>query len=356
MQILINNEEVKNVLQGTISISRKTNGERSCSFSFFDVLPTVKDGDEIEVFEEDNKLFGGIIKSFSSRMMEPLTAEFPLIQVDVSSDGYDYIATRRVVSVSFTNTNVKAIVESMLSANNLGSDGVQVGTIESGPSINYTANFKTIKDVLDDMANASGYSWYIDDARQLQFGQMTFAPDSVFNLIEGGTFTDFSDLSWSGTMDGYANKVIVVGTNVAGNKQIDSEIAERQAEADGQSSGVYGYVIEDSNILSQFQAEQVADNHLRKSGIRPSSLSFSSYSFGWQPGTKMQVKIKQITGVTTIPFTQTNTWHYLIEEVQITRERGDITKYSISAVRRRNGNFTTQRAMNFVDYFKKLVK
>jgi hypothetical protein len=364
MRVFINNQMQTNLLNGTVSISTRANGERSLSVSFYETLQNfLREGDEIEVFEGTvgtTKLFGGIINGVSTQFLSPLTDDTPLIQIDVNSDGYGIIPQRRVVSVSYTNTNIRTIVLAMLSSSNLGAETVFVGTIapeSQFESINYSAQFKTIAEVLDELAQASGCIWYIDNSRRLHFIPQPGIVNAPFALnTYNGTFFDFHELSWSSSMDNYCNKVFVVGDNTSVAIESESEIAERATEAEGQGTGVYGFVIEDSNVKSQFQGTVVANAHLRNYAVRPIKLSFSTYTKGFQPGQRLQLQIVQMTGFNPIPPNLPNIWYFLIEEVSMERESATVTKYSISATRRNNGNFSTQKSAGFKDYFKQLVK
>ncbi len=363
-RVYLNNVLINNILQATINISNKTNFERSLSISLYDVLQTfVQDGDEIEVFKGTggtNKLFGGIINGYSSQFITPLTETYPLFQTDISSDGYGVIPQRRIVTVSYSNTNVRDMVLDMLSSTNLGAETILTGTISPTtdlPTINYSAQFKSIAEVLDDLADASGHVWYIDNSRRLHFIEMQGTINAPYSINTfNGTFKDFNNLSWSGSTDNYSNKVFVVGDGVSVAVESAAEISIRATEADGQGTGVYGYVIEDSNIKSQFQANQVANAHLRKYANSPGKLSFSTYTDGFAPGQKLLVQVFQITGFNPIPPNNPNIWYYLIEEVSIELEAGGIFKYNISATRRNNGNFSTQKSAGFTDYFKQIVK
>jgi hypothetical protein len=363
MLVLINNQTVDaDVVQGSISITVRPDSSRSASVSFYAVYSNaIKDGDELEIFDgaqtAENKVFGGIINSYSVQYVTPATDLYPIIQIDVSSDGYNSIPNRRVVNISRTNTFTDEIVKQM--RNLLASETIFEGVINAGPSIpNYNVQYKTITEVLDDMANYSGYIWYIDEQRRLHFTVQIPGQPSAFELVEGGPFKDYHNLSWSGSIENYANKVFVVGANnIVATRENSAEIARRAQEAEGQGTGVYGYVIQDSNITTLAQANAVADNHLRKSAVSPGTLSFSSYTKGWEPGTKLKVQIAQITGLNSsaIP-TVPNIWYYVIDEVQIERENGRVTKYNISATRRYDSNFSTQKSAGFAEYFKNLVK
>lgn len=362
MIVLVNNfPYTDDVVRGSISISLRPNGERSASVSFYLVTPRIKDGDELEIFDGTqttaNKIFGGIINSYSAQMITPITEQYPIYQIDVSSDGYGILAQRRIVNYSGTNKNVANIVRDMY--NILTTETVFDGYIQEGVQLaTYTAKYKTIAEVFDDMANASSYIWYIDNSRALWFVPTSPGPSAPFELVEGGTFKDFHDLSWSGGLDNYANKVFVVGAGtIVATRENPAEIAEREAEADGQGTGVYGFVIQDSNLTSLAAANNVADQHLLKSAVRPGKLSFSTYTKGFQPGHKLKVQLAPITGLNTATHpTVPHIWYYLIDEVTIERENDKVTKYNISATRRYNSTFNTKTSDGFKEYFKNLVK
>lgn len=366
MRVFINNIQYTEILQGSISISNRANGERSLSLSAYDVVQgTFKEGNEVEVFAGSGgstKLFGGIINGYSAKFLSPITDEYPLIQIDVQSDGYNVIPQRRVVNISYTNTNIRTIVLAMLSSTNLGAETITAGTITAStslPSITYEAKYKTIAEVLDELAAACGHVWYIDNSRRLQFVKPQGITNSPYELNTfNGTFTDFSDLSWSGGIENYCNTVFVIGDFADSPRieEVPSEIASRSSEADGQGTGIYERVIEDSNIKSLFQAGLVADTALQTNAISPSKLSFSTYTEGFAPNQKLNVRIQQITGFDPIPPNLPQIWTYLIDEVSIDRENAQVTKYSISATRRNSSNFSTQKSSDYKEYFKNILK
>ena len=362
-RIFIDNQQSLELLGSTINISNRTNFERSLSASFGVTQQNfVRDGSEVEVFEQNTsvKLFGGIVTSYSSSFMTPLTEQYPLIQVDISSDGYGIIPQRRIVNVSYTNTNIRTIVLAMLDI--LDSETIVAGTIAAAStleSINYTAKYKSIADVLTELAEASGHVWYIDNSRRLHFVPQQGISSAPYAIdTQTGTFRDFSGLSWSGSLDNYANKVFVVygDPQTSATFESASEIAIRQTEAGGQGTGVYGFVIEDSNVQSAYQASTVANAHLKNYAVTPGQISFSTYTKGFAPAQQIQVRSPQITGYSQIPPRPVNTWYYLIDEVTTEIDSNQLIKYNISATRRNSGNFSTQKSAGFTEYFKKITK
>jgi hypothetical protein len=358
MNIFINNIQYNGeVSNGSISINLKTNGDRSASLSIFDVLPSVKDGDELEIFDGTDKIFGGIIKSYSVKYFSPLTDDYPVIEVGIDAESYNFITNRRIVNVNVQDRTVGSIVNDMWSI--LSTETIYKGTFYTGPTIDYVAEYKTIKTVLDELADTAGCIWYIDNSRTLQFVRpVDVISNSPYALELNSSFTDFHDIAWSGSIENYANKVFVLGANnISIQKQSDSEIAERSLEADGAGTGVYGAVIDDDKIKTTVQAESIADNYLKRTAVRPGQLSFSTYTKGFLPGQKLRVQIPQITGYDPLTFpTVANIWYYLIQDVDIELGEGGIIKYSISAVRRYDSGFTTQRSPGFKDYFKDMSK
>jgi hypothetical protein len=362
--VLINNSNLSaDVVRGSINISLRPNGERSASVSFYLVYPDIRDGDELEIFDGSqtvaNKLFGGIINSYSAQMITPITDQYPVYQIDVSSDGYGILPQRRIVNYTGTNKNATDIVRDVFEI--LSTETVFEGYFRPGAAIStYTAKYKTIAEVLDDMANVSGYAWYIDNSRNLFFDFHSAGESAPFELVQGGSFRDFHELSWSGSLDNYANKVFVVGANnIVAIRENTAEIAQRATEADGQGTGVYGSVIEDSNITSLAVANNVGDQHLLKTAVSPGQLSFSTYTKGFKPGQKLKVQLAQITDMNNDPFVTPSVpyiWYYLIDEVSIERENDKVTKYTISATRRYNSSFNTKTSDGFKEYFKNLVK
>ena len=361
--VFLNNQLITNVVQGSISISNKTNFERSLSISLYDVTQAiVQDGDEVEVFDGSTKVFGGIIDSYSSQFMVNFQDAKPYFQIDLSSDGYGMIPQRRIVSVSYSNTNVRTMVLAMLSSTNLGAETILPGTIAPAsnlPTISYNAQFKSIAEVLDELASASGHVWYIDNARLLHFIEQQTVSDAPYSISTvASTFKDFHNLSWSGSTDNYCNKVFVVGEGVSTSVEDAGEIADRATEAGGQGTGIYGFVIEDSNVKTVEQATQVANAHLRNYASSPGKLSFSTYTKGFEPAQKLILTIPQITGMIDLPLLPSfpDSWYYLIEEVTTELEAGGVIKYNVSATRRNNDNFAVIKSAGFKDYFKQIVK
>jgi hypothetical protein len=143
------------------------------------------------------------------------------------------------------------------------------------------------------------------------------------------------------------------GIQIVAIRENAAQITERQILEGG--SGVYGVILKDSNLKTTAQAEAVGDKHLQKVSTPPSTLTFSTYTYGFRPADKLTVTLPSYFGYSG-PFNSPVTHYYLIEEVQIQKEDAATVRYSITATRRNNNDFTTQKSEGFKEYFEQIVK
>lgn len=356
--IYVNNVNLtERLMQGTLSISLGLYAERSCSASFFssnnefDNEIVFTDGNDVKVYFYGDLIFGGVIKSSNVSALTPLGDQNALIQTTIQSDGYNSIAGRRFVQVYYASATAGSIVTAMITSY-LSAEGVTAGTINTGPTVTqYNANYKSVKEILDDMATVAGFVWYIDNDKKLNFIAQQTVTNAAVTLEEGGTFKDFHDVSVSINNSNYANKVFVVGDGIAVERTNTAEVVLRQASEGG--SGIYGTVIQDSNIKTTAVANAIGDAMLKKLANNPVQLSFSTYTYGFLPAQKLTVILPSFFGYTT---TGLPTQYYLIENVTIDREDALMTKYTISATKRNNSDFSTKKTDGFKEYFETLVK
>jgi hypothetical protein len=353
-QVIIGSDNrSNNVKYGSLSVSLVARGQQSCNVTIFGKsgVFSVDEGKELTVIDGINIIFAGVIKSVSTTLITPLGEE-AFVEYGIYSDGFNSIPARRTVDAFYTNTTAGAIVTDMLGVNLLAQEGVVAGTIDAGATIpRYSVSFYSIKQILDDMAKTSGYMWYIDKDKRLHFKQSDPIVDAPFEIVTDGAFTDFHDVQVSSDFENYANKIFVIGgvddQNVLQKASVQdpAEIAARQALEN--NSGVYGYVVEDRDALDQATVTAIAQNELKKRSMKPLKLSFNSYNVEWRPSAKLKVNVPEI-GIASDTF-------FLIEEVSFRRE-GEIVVASISATKRDEDDFNTQKSSGFVEYFEELVK
>lgn len=87
----------------------------------------------------------------------------------VLCDDWTYLTDRRSISGGHTSTSVGAIVQHIVD-NDLADDGVQQGTIQAGPDVSEVAySWTPATKVLDLLAEAAGFTWYLDGLKRLHF-------------------------------------------------------------------------------------------------------------------------------------------------------------------------------------------
>lgn len=345
---------------GSLSISKGADNRSSCSLSllttaaYCDVI-----GQDLQVKDGSDVIFGGVIKTAFISKMEPGAGATKKLRLDITSNGYGDIPARRTTTAVFTNKTAGAIVTYMVNEvlNYAGAnDQIGTGTINDGATLaEYAAVCKTVKDILDELADASGYKWYIDDNRGLHFVEEDTVTDAAHDIVEAGAFTDYELDSLESSLDNYRNKQFVKGgagedgNNIQIVVEDSTEISARQtSEGSDYSSGIYGNVIDDSNITNETTATNAAKNALKKYGVAPATLAFTSFTNDWISGTKLKVNLPT--------FGILSDEYYLIEEVSIRDTDGVNLQSTVTATRRKSSDFSTQRSETYVDYFSKLVK
>lgn len=342
---------------GSLRVSRRLDHRNTCSF----ILETTVDGfmpqegTELVVMLNDDVQFGGIIKTVDIERPGVGTDDSTPIRVSVYSDGYGAIPYRRTVNVLYeapTYSNAGAIVTSLMDT--LSEEGITVGSIQDGAPIElYYSAAKSIGTILDELADMSGYIWYISSWQNLYFVQ----DDLLFNDprhidsedASEGSFHDFSIVSYSRDMTEYANKVFVRGgiqddgTSLVVAVEDTAEINARKLIEDG--SGVYGYVHEDTNITDPAVASTVAMTELRKRCRVPRKLTFRSRA-AFEPQLKLQVRLPAY-GVTELEY-------YLIEQVDIEEDAGNL-QYTVTSVYRNQDDFSGLPEQNVKGYFDSLI-
>jgi len=307
-------------------------------------------------------IFGGVIKTLTKEKLEPMAGSNAYIKVGISSDGYGSIPARRNFTDNYTSNetgNLISAVRTMVLNNvTYGNENIGLGNITAGITIEseyYSVECQSAKEVFDDLALISGCKWYIDNSKQLNFvsedtvttaNHTISATDTESNLILDMVVTE--------SLENYANKIFAAGgigddgNIIYATASLTSAITERASiEGTANSSGVYGFVIQDDNIDSMTAASTVAENHLKKYGFEPQEISFYSYTTDWVAGTQISVNLPEfgMTAATTC----------LIEEVTMTQEDNGILKSYIKCTRRDSANFSTQKSSGGVEFFERII-
>lgn len=147
----------------------------TCNFKLVmdktDIMPLA--GQQIKVAYNDKVLFGGSIYDVKTSALGVENKGHKLL-ISISSNGYNHIPARRSITVDYSVPKTSGEIVTDMVNNYLSSEGITAGTINSGADWDaYPSDFPdkciSVKQVLDDMANKSGYKWYIDIERKLHF-------------------------------------------------------------------------------------------------------------------------------------------------------------------------------------------
>ncbi len=340
----------------SLRVTRRADHRHDCSLTVSTTaasyIPDV--GVDLKIKQDGSVIFGGIIQTVTMRRPGVGTATSTTILIDITSDGYNSIPQRRTINTSVDNKTAEEIIDSCLV--HLAGEGITKGTVDTGATfIEYDAVCKSIFEILNDMAEASGYKWYIDDNKALQFYQEDAIAAAEHTIVIGGAFTDYQITAVEKTLDEYANKIFLRG-DIGDDGLIVTEIAQDATEqaarqtiegGAGASSGVYGLVINDNNIDNDTDAAASAANELKKRCRIPMKITFTSWTLDWTAGKKLTVNLP-IFGISSDAY-------FLVEEVTIEDIDGKNLMATITATQRNNDDFSTQRTQSGVDYFAKLA-
>ena len=331
----------------TLHILRQSENDHTCSLTLISTLSyKPRAGQNLIIKNNGSLIFGGIINEIKSRKIQGSVK----IVYKLFSNGYSDIPAKRTVTNVHSDTDSGTLVEFYID-NYLYQEGISKGTIDTGATIiRKDAVCVSIKNILDDLKDASGFKCYIDDSMTLHFLQ----DDAVVNAahdLDMDTFTSFWDVEFTETLNNYRNKQFIRGT--AGSDgyvvQVSStnadEVTSRQ-NIEG-NSGYYGRVLDNSSIDNATDAEIASDNLIKKYGkTLPNTIRYNTMYTDFEPNTKLRVDLPEY-GI--------DESYFLIETVEISDINGKAIKSVIQGVQRDTSDFSTQKSEDFTDFFGKIV-
>ncbi|MEN8493482.1 hypothetical protein ABFB50_00650 [Dehalococcoides sp. THU3] len=329
----------------SLRIKREAEGRNECGFTliapYSNYNPAI--GAEVIARLDDYVVFGGVIKERRIQRLNKNGVIYSSVQV--TGQGYNHIPKRRTVQYRPDNVSAGHAVRYMLE-NVLTDEGITEGIIEDGIALfGYDAELKSVRDILDDLAQSCSFKWYIDDEKKLFFLKSDTVDDAPFQIIESSAeFTDFSEVEVTDTLEGYRNKQFVRAGDRIIVKQNDSEILARAAVEGG--TGVYGEVEENTNVQERTDAENLAEELLFRYGSHvPATLRFKTNTHGFDAGQRLYADLPSYGAIGS----------YLIEQVDISDAGKGSLQFQVYAVKK-NFEKTTKRKDTWLDYFQKLVK
>lgn len=277
-----------------------------------DIALNIKVGQELLFTVNGTLEFGGLIQSVSS-------THWPsYIVYSIDATAYEQITDRRTIQVDYNAVTAGSVVSQMVSI--MADEGITAGTIDTGATISYVKNAVSIREVLNEMATASGYIWYINDNKELYF-------QADYQYTDGGSFpADYALTNSDQTLKSYSNKVFVLGAKDEDGLQIigsASDGAEQARMASLFGSGVYGIIIRSSATTSDAEADILASRELSKRSYEHDGIRIQS---------RNRLEVGNYYLGVTVPEAFISNQDYVIDEVRITGNSGSGYVYNARLV------------------------
>ena len=192
----------------TLRIDGNLGQRNRASFTLTDTTGAFRPVVGSEVIVDDStgtpRYFGGFVDSFSETLT--IDGNTTALTYEVDCVSYDAIADRRLVAASYESpTQTLSTIVSDVVTNTLTGDGVTTTNVDTGPIIQRMKfNYVPASSVFNELANVTGYSWWIDESKALWFKPR--------GGVTGTVSIDSSNarrVSVSRTVESYRNKQLI---------------------------------------------------------------------------------------------------------------------------------------------------
>ncbi len=157
VQVAKNTLDIKNVVENRSTAVFKVEDT--------DASDHYAQGEPVIITDGAATLFKGVVEDSREKRMAPAGG----LRHTVRCKDWHYLADKRLVAESYTGQTAGAIVTDIITKY-LAAEGITAGTIQAGPTIAEAIfNYAPASIVLDKLAERAGFTWYIDDAKQLFF-------------------------------------------------------------------------------------------------------------------------------------------------------------------------------------------
>lgn len=127
-------------------------------------ISNIVEGSNLELFNGENKIFSGIIKTIAKSEYN-----VGILKLDLTVSDNNEIANRRIVVASFVNKNAGWLVKNVILPV-LAEEGVSEGNIEdSFELLKVNFNYITCTQALNYLQTCTGLNWNIDKDKKLNF-------------------------------------------------------------------------------------------------------------------------------------------------------------------------------------------
>lgn len=311
--------------EGSLSITRSNDTKNSFSCTLVGSYTSIIEGHEVVATDSSNSIFGGIIQT-----VEIFDAGFGSWRTSITATGYEQIMSRRtgsgLIEEKSCGEYISEVIDGYLSASSEYSEGIQKGLIYAGATItSKDLGINSFKNIFDQLAETSGYRWWVDDDKKFHFSTHTEMSAAPYAISEAVKTIEVRNPKLSSSLADYVNRLFVVGASgeegtIVGVSDDTDEIV-RMGGLDGYS-GVFGKVVRNSDIIDGNQAAITAANLLKNYDKRNLIFSFKTKQSGFD--------VNQILCVTYPSMGISSELQFAIIQVGIT-DQGDDLIYRVTA-------------------------
>lgn len=179
--------------------------------------------EEIIVTDDGVRIFGGVITSVSKTATVANRIEFAVEALD-----YSFFLDRKLVLERYRNRTISYILDDIL--DKYDTDGFTMTNVVGGISIgSMSFNRITISECIQKLAEAVGYSWYVDYNKDIHFFPKN-KEAAPYNLTDTSNNFIWNSLEVSNKLDQIRNAVFVEGGEERGNERTEEFVATGDAE------------------------------------------------------------------------------------------------------------------------------
>lgn len=183
-----------------------------------DVQLSLREGERVLLRLNKKRAFTGILSNPVETWPGP---ENRIYQIEAVS--FSALADRRIVTATYQNTTVEAIVADLVS-DFLDAENVSIGDIAPGPAVTEAVfSYIPVSRALDSLAERSGFHWYIDGLRRLWMGPPAYFP-APFSLDDIDEFADQASKGESNR--DYRNRQYIRGGKAETTPRVDNFIGD----------------------------------------------------------------------------------------------------------------------------------
>jgi len=164
------------------------------------------------------------------RMKKTMLGRSGVVFYDTEAVDWTQVCDRRLVARVFTNISMSDILYQIWN-DYLRDEGLQLATHDVGPIINKAVfNYQTVTDCFNEIAELTGYAWYVDYAKTVHFiNRDTLVAPFVLDETMGTAHT--MDLAIEETRSQYRNKEYVYVTRATTTTKVQKFIGDGQTRS-----------------------------------------------------------------------------------------------------------------------------